>query len=103
MKKWTIWMVVTVSAIIIYHVCYSLTKKSPRNNFLLFFADLQICFQWSWRDSNPRPNILPIRFLHAYSGIVCRERAGAGRTNFFLSCILLICSHSLLQKQPVFF
>ena len=25
--------------------------------------------EWSWRDSNPRPNRETIRFLHAYSGL----------------------------------
>ncbi len=28
---------------------------------------------WSWRGSNPRPNGERLRFLHAYSGLHCRE------------------------------
>lgn len=34
------------------------------------------CFQWSWRESNPRPNRETIRFLHAYSGLQfsCRRK-----------------------------
>jgi hypothetical protein len=38
-------------------------------------------FLWSRRESNPRPNICPISFLHVYSCIHCRGTAGTGRTN----------------------
>jgi hypothetical protein len=41
-------------------------------------------------------------FLHAYSGIGCREAAGAGQTNHLLSCMGLSNSHSLLLQHPVF-
>ncbi len=35
---------------------------------------------WSRRESNPRPNRRPMRFLHAYSGIGLRKAAGTGHT-----------------------
>lgn len=35
---------------------------------------------WSWRESNPRPNIFPKSFLHAYFCIDLSE-LGRGRTN----------------------
>lgn len=37
-------------------------------------------FLWNRRDSNPRPNICPISFLHVYSCIGFRDAAGAGQT-----------------------
>ena len=39
---------------------------------------------WSRRESNPRPNICPISFLHVYFCIDCRETVGAERTSDFL-------------------
>ena len=51
-------------------------KKSP-----IIMEDLL----WSWRDSNPRPNIFAVSFLHAYSGINCRAFTGTGQTNEGLS------------------
>ena len=41
--------------------------------------------EWSCRDSNPGPNKTAERFLHAYSGIICRENTGTGHTDVFLS------------------
>ena len=58
---------------------------------------------WRWGDSNPCPNTTPKSFLHAYSGINCRETTGTGQTNHFLSCIVLHNSHSLPLRHPVFF
>ena len=40
---------------------------------------------WSRRESNPRPNKVFIRFLHAYFRITCRETAGPKQTNRFRS------------------
>ncbi|MEY3349053.1 MAG: hypothetical protein RLY46_1092 [Bacteroidota bacterium] len=58
---------------------------------------------WSWWDSNPRPNIFPESFLHAYFSIDCRNQAGAEQTNRILSCMVLINRHSLRLKHPCFF
>lgn len=58
---------------------------------------------WSWRESNPRPNISATVFLHAYSGIACREGTGTGRTDVFRSWMVLGKGHSLPLQQPVFF
>ena len=33
-------------------------------------------FRWSRRESNPGPNISAISFLHVYSAINCRDKAG---------------------------
>lgn len=38
-------------------------------NVLVIHDNVTITFQWSWWDSNPRPNKETIRFLHAYSGL----------------------------------
>ncbi len=57
---------------------------------------------WSCRESNPGPNKIAKRFLHAYFMIHCREQTGPEPTNLFLSCIVLSSSHSLLLQQPVF-
>ena len=41
-------------------------------------------FQWSWRESNPRPNKQPKGFLHAQLLVDCREYAGKKQSNLFL-------------------
>lgn len=51
--------------------------------------------KWSRRESNPRPNIHPISFLHVYSIIICRYHSGSGQTKMILSCISF-----LLHAQP---
>jgi hypothetical protein len=58
--------------------------------------------RWRWGESNPCPNTTYKSFLHAYSGIDCREAAGAGQTNFLLSCMVLDNGHSLPLPHPVF-
>jgi len=58
---------------------------------------------WSWWDSNPRPNIFAISFLHAYSVIACRINAGVGKTNVNLSWMVLSDRHSLLSQHPFLF
>ena len=40
--------------------------------------------KWSWWDSNPRPNIFAVNFLHAYFGIDCRKKC-RNQTNQHLS------------------
>ena len=42
-------------------------------------------FQWSWRDSNPRPNKQYIRFLHAYFAIDFRAQAESKHPTYILS------------------
>ena len=59
-------------------------------------------FSVELRESNPCPNISSKSFLHAYTGIICREMAGTSQTNHFLSCIFLSNRHSLRLQQPVF-
>lgn len=41
--------------------------------------------RWSWRDSNPRPNVEPMSFLHAYLHLGFRVAAGMGRPTAALS------------------
>ena len=40
-----------------------------------------LIIKWSWWDSNPRPNIFAVNFLHAYFRIDCRVHAGTKQTN----------------------
>jgi hypothetical protein len=61
----------------------------------------QSTIQWSWRESNPRPNIFLKSFLHAYFIINCRHKTGNEQTNSVRSCMGLSRSHSLLQRHPV--
>jgi hypothetical protein len=61
------------------------------------------CTQWSWRESNPRPNIFVESFLHAYFIINCRHHTGNEQTNMELSWIVLIPVHSLTGKHSVLF
>ena len=42
-------------------------------------------YQWSWWDSNPRPNRETIRFLHVYSGLHFRATARPGPPTATLS------------------
>ena len=37
------------------------------------FKKLELSLWWSWRESNPRPNIFVKSFLHAYFTIICRQ------------------------------
>jgi len=59
------------------------------------------------RTAGAYPGFLPetvggFRFLHAYSGINCRDTTGARQTDRILSWMVLSNSHSLLLQQPVF-
>ena len=38
-------------------------------------------WKWSWRESNPRPNIFFQSFLHVYFRIACRPLTGTEQTN----------------------
>ena len=42
------------------------------------FAIVLVINEWSWRESNPRPNKETIRFLHAYSGLHFRDATRPG-------------------------
>ena len=39
---------------------------------------LSLFVEWSWRESNPRPNKRQMCFLHAYSVVDCRGCSGRG-------------------------
>ena len=81
------------------HLNY-LNKKIPAfQENAGFFFKLSI-FQWSWRESNPRPNKEAIRFLHAYSGLDFRDESRPGLPNPSLSSKISLRHRGLPQLFP---
>ena len=62
-------------------VCTPLKQHNQQSFFAAGYS-----LVWSRRESNPRPNICPISFLHVYFGIGFREVAGPGQTYSFPIC-----------------
>jgi len=66
-------------------IAFGENRKSLSVWNLQAFAFLCLAFQWSWRESNPRPNKEPIGFLHAYPFLFFRITAGKRRPIVTLS------------------
>ena len=57
------------------HIPFYPIRYTFSTSFKPLTYKLTLYFLWSWRESNPRPNKEPIRFLHAYPSFGFRTSA----------------------------